>query len=282
MEGDCSRGAKEAEAFSFGRNWERFVRENFSEERVEISRQHLLGFLSVPDLSGKTFLDIGCGSGIHSLAAYRSGASSVVSLDVDPFSVQATKRIREKSGSPLTWEALEGSILDPDFVSRLAPADIVYSWGVLHHTGNLWEAVRNAASKVLPGGFFYVALYEKTDRSAYWTDVKRRYNQASATRRRLMEWEYVCRTFLRTKSPSRLLSNLRYIFGYRGSRGMAFWTDIRDWLGGWPYEPATPAEVIGFCEETLGLKTVKVKTGEANVEYLFARGKGKSAGSTQR
>jgi 2-polyprenyl-6-hydroxyphenyl methylase/3-demethylubiquinone-9 3-methyltransferase len=268
--------------FSFGRNWDRYVRVHFDDERVEISRRHILDFLGTPDLVGKSFLDVGCGSGIHSLAAFRSGASRVISLDVDPFSVKATKWVRGKSGSPPAWEVLEGSILDPDFVSRLAPADIVYSWGVLHHTGNLWEAVRNAAGKVLPGGFFYVALYEKTDRSAYWTDVKRRYNQASATRRRLMEWDYVCRTFLRTKSPSRLLSNLRYIFGYRGSRGMAFWTDIRDWLGGWPYEPATPAEVTGFCEGTLGLKTVKVKTGEANVEYLFTRGNGISAGSTPR
>ena len=273
---------KDGESFSFGRNWERFVRESFSDERVEISRRHLLDFLGAPDLSGKTFLDIGCGSGIHSLAAYRSGASRVVSLDVDPFSVEATKRVREKSGSPPAWEVLEGSILDPVFVSRLAPADIVYSWGVLHHTGNLWEAVRNAAGRVLPGGLFYVALYEKTDRSAYWTDVKRRYNQASATRRRIMESDYIYRTFLRTKSPSRLMSNLRYIFGYKASRGMAFWTDIRDWLGGWPYEPATPGEVTDFCEGSLGLTTVKVKTGEANVEYLFTRGDRISAGSTPR
>ena len=58
---------------------------------------------------------------------------------------------------------------------------------------------------------------------------------------------------------------------YQALRGMAFWTDVRDWLGGWPYEPATPAEVTGFCEKALGLVTVKVKGGEANVEYLFVR-----------
>ena len=265
-------GDQEGGGFSFGRNWDRFVRESFNEERVEISRRHLLDFLGVPDLSGKTFLDIGCGSGIHSLAAFRSGASRVVSFDVDPFSVRATEWVREKSGSPQAWVVLEGSILDRDFVSSLEPSDIVYSWGVLHHTGNLWEAVRNAAGRAPPGGLFYIALYEKTSESPYWIDVKQRYNRASAMGKRFMELGYVYRTFLRTKSPGKLLGNLRQIFGYRASRGMAFWTDMRDWLGGWPYEPATPGEVTDFCERALGLKTVKVKTGEANVEYLFARG----------
>ena len=164
-----------ARGFSFGRNWDRYIRESFSEERVEISRRHLLEFLGLAGLEGRSFLDIGCGSGIHSLAAFRAGASRVVSMDVDRFSVRATMR-------------------------------------------------------------------------------------------------HVYRTFLRTKSPAYLLHNFRYIRDYRALRGMAFWTDVRDWLGGWPYEPATPAEVTGFCEKTLGLRTVKVKGGEANVEYLFARG----------
>ena len=258
--------------FSFGRNWDRYIRESFSEERVEISRRHLLEFLGLAGLEGRSFLDIGCGSGIHSLAAFRAGASRVVSMDVDRFSVRATLTVREKAGSPPGWEVMEGSVLDPEFVSRLEPADIVYSWGVLHHTGNLWDAVRNAAGRILPGGLFYIALYEKTSESAYWTDVKRRYNAASVLRRRLMEMGYVYSTFLRTKSPAYLLHNFRYIRDYRALRGMAFWTDVRDWLGGWPYEPATPAEGTGFCEKTLGLRTVKVKGGEANVEYLFARG----------
>ena len=264
--------------FSFGRNWDRYVRGHFDDGRVEISRRYLMDFLGLPDLSGKSFLDIGCGSGIHSLAAHRSGASRVVSIDVDPFSVKATKQVREKAGSPPSWEVFEGSILDPPFMSRITPTDIVYSWGVLHHTGNLWEAMRQAAGRVPPGGLFYVAIYEKTPRSPYWIGVKQRYNRASALRKRFMELGYVYRTFLRTKSPALLLGNLRYIRDYRASRGMEFWTDIRDWLGGWPYEPATPAEMTGFCEKVLGLRTVKIKTGEANIEYLFSRGN--ESGST--
>jgi 2-polyprenyl-6-hydroxyphenyl methylase/3-demethylubiquinone-9 3-methyltransferase len=277
-----AREDRVAGAFSFGRNWERFVRESFSSERVEVSRRHLLEFLELPDLVGRTFLDIGCGSGIHSLAAFRSGASRVVSLDVDPLSVQATRNVREMAGSPFCWEVLEGSILDTAFVSRLDPASIVYSWGVLHHTGHLWEAVRNAAGLVPVGGLFYIAVYEKTARSPYWIDIKQRYNRASEAGKMVMELGYVYRTFFRTKSPRNLLNSIRYIRGYEASRGMAFWTDIRDWLGGWPYEPATPEEVTAFCTKSLGLKTAKVVTGEANVEYLFTREEGITPGSTDR
>lgn len=263
-------------AFSFGRNWDRYIREHFGDERVEASKWQLLEFLGVP-LEGKSFLDIGCGSGIHSLAALRAGASRVVSIDVDPFSIRAARTVREMAESPASWEVLEGSILDRDFLSRLEPAEVVYSWGVLHHTGNLWGAMSNAGGMVLPGGLFHIAIYEKTADSPYWTEVKRRYNDSSPARRCLMEWGYVYRNFLRTKSPAYLVRNLRYIRDYRKLRGMAFWTDIRDWLGGWPYEPATAEEVTEFCEGTLGFSTVKTRKGEANIEYLFARGKGTDA-----
>jgi 2-polyprenyl-3-methyl-5-hydroxy-6-metoxy-1,4-benzoquinol methylase len=255
--------------FSFGKNWQKFVERNFSEERVEISRAHLLDFLGLPDLGGKHFLDVGCGSGLHSLAACRSGALRVVGIDVDPHSVETSKRIRKMTGSPSAWEVLQGSILDDDFVAALNPADIVYSWGVLHHTGDLWKAVRNAASLVRAGGLFYIAVYEKTENSGRWIALKKEYNRASPLRKRTMEISYVYKHFFADRSLKDKLDSIRYMRDYRETRGMEFWTDIRDWLGGWPYEPATPDEVTSFCTRELGLSPLKVKTGEANVEYLF-------------
>jgi 2-polyprenyl-6-hydroxyphenyl methylase/3-demethylubiquinone-9 3-methyltransferase len=266
--------------FSFGKNWQKFLETNFSDERVQVSRAHLLEFLGLPDLKGKCFLDIGCGSGLHSLAASRSGASRVVGIDVDPYSVETSKRMRERSGIFPAWEVLHGSILDDDFVAKIESADIVYSWGVLHHTGDLWKAIRNAASLVREGGLFYIAIYEKTEKSDYWFALKKKYNRASPIRKRAMELSYVYRNFIADRAPRYVLESIRYMKDYRKIRGMEFWTDIRDWLGGWPYEPATPAEMTGFCEGVLGLRTVKIKTGEANIEYLFSRG-GES-GSTDR
>jgi 2-polyprenyl-3-methyl-5-hydroxy-6-metoxy-1,4-benzoquinol methylase len=271
------RGATYREAgqgmseFSFGKNWEKFVRAHCSDDRVEISRRHLLGFLDRCDLKGVSFVDIGCGSGIHSLSAFQSGAETIVAIDVDPDSVAATRKLREMAGSPRNWEVLEGSILDEDFLSGIAPADVVYSWGVLHHTGDLWSALRNAASLVRTGGLLYIALYEKTPDSDRWTAVKKEYNRSTPWKKRVMEWSHVYNTFFRTWSPGSWIRSIRYIAGYRKSRGMEFWTDVRDWLGGWPYEPATPEEVVGFCREELGLVHLKTKTGEANIEYLFRR-----------
>ena len=265
------RDDRDLVTFSFGKNWERFVRTRFSEERVEISRKHLLDFLGAQNLRGKHFLDIGCGSGLHSLAACRSGATRIVSVDVDPYAVRTTKRIWERAGSPPHWQVLEGSILDAGFVARLEPADIVYAWGVLHHTGDLWSALRNTVSCIRAGGLLYVALYEKTPDSEHWTAVKKKYNRSSRLGKWGMELAYVYRTKFRTTNVRRLAESLRYIVGYRRSRGMAFWTDVRDWLGGWPYEPATPQEVADFCANSARLRILKVKTGEENAEYLIMK-----------
>lgn len=256
--------------FSFGKNWERFVRGNFSEDRVDISRRHILDFLERGDLANLYFLDVGCGSGIHSLAALKAGARRVVGFDVDPHSVGTAKAVRGMVGSFPHWEVLHGSVLDESFLGTIEQADIVYSWGVLHHTGDLWRAVRNAAGLVKEGGLFYIALYERTEQSEYWVDVKKRYNRSSSLRKKFMEWGHVYRHFFARRGPRGILQSVGYIRSYRKIRGMEFWTDIRDWLGGWPYEPATPDEVTAFCRDELGFRPVKVKTGEANVEYLFA------------
>lgn len=260
---------KEKVTFSFGKNWENFICLNFSEERVEIAQKHLLGFLDRDDLKGKYFMDIGCGSGLHSLAAFKANAKKIVSFDFDPYSVATTKKVREMYNNPSNWEVLHGSILDKDFMSTLEPADVVYSWGVLHHTGDLWQAVRNASSFLKEGSIFYIAIYEKNKDSDYWIDVKIKYNSSTQLEKKRMEIAYVWSSFFKSRSFHTIVESFKYIKNYKKSRGMAFWTDVKDWLGGWPYEPATLEEICGFCEKELGLRKVKVKTGEANIEYLF-------------
>src|SRR5215831_11278680 len=108
------------------------------------SVSQLKSFLRVHDLRGKTFLDIGSGSGMHSLAALRLGADRIFSFDYDENSVMSTARLRDSAGSPAKWTVEVGSVLDERFIRTLDQFDIVYSWGVLHHTGDMWPAVRNA------------------------------------------------------------------------------------------------------------------------------------------
>lgn len=254
--------------FSFGRNWERYVDDSFDRDRARAAERHLLEFLELPDLAGKTFLDAGCGSGLHSLAAHEAGARRVVSFDIDPASVRATARLRGLARSTADWELMQGSVLDEAFLARLEPADIVYSWGVLHHTGRMWDAIRNVARFVKPDGLFYIGLYVTTPESGYWIDVKRRYNAASEAKKRLMEAWHIARytvfpNVIRFRNPFGEVRN-------RG-RGMAYMTDVRDWLGGHPYEDAPVADVVRFALRELGLVLRNLRYGSHFAEYLFER-----------
>jgi SAM-dependent methyltransferase len=259
-----------SERFAFGRNWEGYVRKNFSEERLEIARRHLLGFLGERDLSGKRILDIGCGSGLHSLAAIRSGAEEVVSFDYDPKSVAATLILRQMEESPARWRVSQGSVLDPAFMEGLGQFDIVYAWGVLHHTGDIWQAFRQAAGRIAPRGRFYVALYTagvSHPSDVFWLDVKRRYNRSGRLGKKAIEAWFVarhCSGMLRAG-----INPLTQILGHRRARGMSYFTDVRDWVGGWPMQFSSIDEVTDFAR-ALGLDRVNIKTGEANTEYLFA------------
>ena len=209
--------------FRFGKNWSQFIDAHFTAERLATAQQHLLDFLKLPDLAGRRFLDIGCGSGLHSLAAWDAGAAEVVSFDLDPDSVATTERLRQKVGNPDNWTVCQGSVLDPAFVANLPRSDIVYSWGVLHHTGAMWDAVAAAASTLAEDGVFYLALYCSDvyidPTPEFWLRVKRRYNEANPLRKRWMEWRYA---WLFTIKPAlrQRRNPFADIFAYR-TRGMS-------------------------------------------------------------
>ena len=261
--------------FEFGRNWQDYVDRHFTRERLDAARSKLLDFLKLPDLQGKVFLDIGCGSGLHSMAALQAGAAGVVSFDYDPRSVAATQTLKDLAGSPDHWTVEQGSVLDVDFLRSLPRADIVYSWGVLHHTGQMWQAIENAASLVTGNSLFYIALYTSDlfiDRTpGYWLDVKRRYNQSGYWGRLAWEVWYALR-FDMVPQLVRLRNPLKKWLEYRRQpRGMSYWTDLRDWLGGWPMEFAGVRETLAFCRDRLQLECLNLATGEACSEYLFRR-----------
>ncbi len=259
--------------FSFGKNWDEFIRRHYSEDRLRTAQKHLLSFLRVENLKGRSFLDIGCGSGLSSLAAFDAGVSQLVSFDIDPMSIRATQYLRKLRSYPNSWQILEGSILDSAFLAAIQPADVVYSWGVLHHTGAMWKAIENAATLIKEGGLFYIALYTTTPATPYWIEIKKRYNRASSFQKRLMEYRYVFRHHIRPALSARK-NPLTVLCSINRTRGMDFMTDVRDWLGGYPYEDAKPEEVFLFCTEKLGLRMINLATGEANTEYLFVKASG--------
>lgn len=259
------------ERYEFGANWADFVDRSYSEEHRRIAGIDLLGFLGVPDLGGLSFLDIGSGSGLHSLAAHDAGAGPIHSFDFDPASVRATARLRALAGAPADWRVEQGDVLDTAYLEGLGTWDVVYAWGVLHHTGAMWRAVANAAQRVAPGGRFFIALYSAnvaTPSAAFWLDVKRRYNAAGPLGRRRLEWWYLWRFGL-GRNPLRLSRLLAEIYGKRRQRGMSYMTDVRDWLGGWPMEYADDQETVDFLENGHGFELTRIAAGEACTQFLF-------------
>ena len=238
--------------FAFGDNWARFLSQ-VDESRIAEAQASLRQMLGLSDLQGRTFLDAGSGSGLFSLAARRLGAT-VHSFDYDPQSAACTMQLRQRYfPSDPQWTIDEASVLDSAYLARLASFDIVYSWGVLHHTGNMWAALGHVGDLVAHGGRLFVAIYNDQGWiSRYWKAVKRLYVGHPALRWLL------------------LLLHAPYLFGVRWlvraatgrlklERGMALWRDMVDWVGGYPFDVARPEELLRFYRDR-GFELHEMKT----------------------
>lgn len=234
----------DAPTFSFGQNWKDYL-QTVSEEEVNSATQDIQQWLGRDAAAGKTIIDIGSGSGIHSLAFYLLGAREIHSFDVDRYSVEATKTLWEKLGKPENWRVVHGSILDADFTQSLGQFDVVYSWGVLHHTGAMWQAIEKSFGLVRPGGKLWISLYAKGPRYAQDLELKTRYNAASDLRKRWMIYQRIGRRML---ARARRLKN-PFAWNVKKDRGMNAYHDIVDWFGGLPYEVASEDEVLRFGRE---------------------------------
>jgi SAM-dependent methyltransferase len=262
--------------FSFGENWTRFL-SVLTEDRILVAERSLCEMLGRNDLRGLTFLDIGSGSGLFSLAARRLGAS-VRSFDYDPASVACTEELRRRyfPADP-EWIISAGSVLDQDFLATLGESDIVYSWGVLHHTGQLWKAVENASNLVAASGQLFIAIYnDQGGTSRAWLAVKRAYNRFPSALRWLVVWPAAVRLWGPTMCKDLVRGQPFHTwrrYARLSTRGMSPWRDVIDWVGGLPFEVATPAAVREFCAFR-GLLLVKLRDvapGHGCNEFVFDR-----------
>ena len=260
-------------AFDFGRNWQAFSAAKLDVRRLNDAVQSLQDLIGSENIRGRTFLDIGCGSGLFSIAAAQCGAARVVGFDISPTTIEVSRnnvaRFADHLDGITAPHFCIGDVLDDAFLADLGTFDIVYAWGVLHHTGAMWQAIRNAVSLVEPeDGTLVIAIYNHHWTSPVWKQIKRMYNL----------------------SPGAVRWLLNYLFGaliYGGvwitahenplhkERGMDFWYDVIDWLGGYPYEYARISDVIGFVQP-LGLQVeqvVKPRGWTGCNEFVFRRSK---------
>jgi len=258
--------------FRFGENWADYAR-FVDESRIRQAELDLLRLLPSDDLSGRTFLDIGCGSGVHSLAALRLGVSSVTSIDIDPASVETAKALVGarwpksnavfRVGNVFTLPEVNG----PRF-------DVVYSWGVLHHTGAMWDAITKASELVSSGGHLVIAIYNKTPMCRLWRWEKKFFSRASKPVQRAISRLFAGAQWVRGLASGQGLARSESDSGR--SRGMDAAHDRIDWLGGYPYESASPAEVSAHLQR-LGFRLVRSFNTEAGfglfgtgcAEYVF-------------
>lgn len=259
--------------FEFGANWARFLA-TLNDERIAEAERSLQQWLGVQRLEGLSFLDIGSGSGLFSLAARRLGAT-VTSFDYDPQSLACTDELRTRyfRDDP-TWRTMPGSVLSPEFMATLGTFDVVYSWGVLHHTGSMWPAIDLARTCVRPGGRFFIALYNDQGKlSSFWRAVKRLYCSSVIGR-----W-LVIGTFIPLFAGINLAADIKngrnpaaVYRTYIQRRGMSMIHDWVDWLGGYPFEVAGAGEVHTFMRERgFSLERLFTTPSLGCNEFLFRR-----------
>ncbi len=252
--------------FSFGRNWASFLK-RLNQDRIVEAENNLIEFLGEKSLAGRSFLDVGSGSGLSSLAARRLGAT-VTSFDYDGQSVACTEELRRRylPDDPF-WIIEQGSVLETEYLAGLGQFDIVYSWGVLHHTGAMWQAMGNLKPIVKTGGLLFIAIYNDCGEvSRSWLERKRRYNGLPQVLRpfyAIYVWmPQELRSLAGSMRSGELRTYIRELTSASSGRGMSWLHDVIDWVGGYPYEYASVKDITEFYRRD-GFEPVKIRENKS-------------------
>lgn len=253
--------------FAFGKNWQSYSQNALTPERVKEARQAFCELVAEIDLPGKRFIDIGFGQGLTLILAAESGAS-VIGIDIDEDNMRAMQITSKALECKQIPEVHIASILDAAFLETNKKGfDIVHSWGVLHHTGDMKKAIKGACTLVAERGYFICSIYNKHWSSPLWKIIKWSYNKVPVILQRLIVGLlypviYVAKWIVTRRNPK------------TKERGMDFFHDVVDWVGGYPYEYATEKEICTLIEVE-GFKCLRIKSAQTPTgcnEFVFQKG----------
>lgn len=246
--------------FDFGENWAEFSKNALTSEQVEGAKASFRDLIADTgiELNQNSFVDIGFGQGLSLLTATEMGAKTV-GCDINPKCGQVLKA-NQRFFPTVEIESLPlviGSILKSETVAKLmknrplpsSKYHIVHSWGVLHHTGEMWKAIDHASNLVEDNGFFILAIYNRHWSSKAWLGIKAFYNAVPSFLQKIMNYLFFPIIFLAKfavtgRNPM------------KKERGMNFFYDIVDWVGGYPYEYASRKEIDDYLKPK-GFECVK-------------------------
>lgn len=241
--------------FDFGQNWKEYSENVLDNTRLNQARIAFDELTHDISFEGKTFVDIGFGQGMSLIIATEK-AEKTVGCDINPKCDQVLKA-NQKVFSKSTKEipTVVGSILEPKVVEAILAKnndekyDIVHSWGVLHHTGDMMAAVKHATSLVKPNGYFILAIYNRHWSSLPWLFIKWAYCKSP---------KFIQKLFIGIFYPIIWLAKF-LVTGKNPNikeRGMDFYYDVVDWVGGYPYEYASIDE-MNIIMKNFGFKCLK-------------------------
>jgi len=273
---DLTQIKEEKRRFKFGNNWKQYLK-LLNQQKINFSKECLLGFLDEKTLKGKKFLDVGSGSGLSSLVAKIAGAE-VYSFDYDEESVACSQYLKHKyfPDDP-KWKIAQGSALDSKYLASLGKFDIVYSWGVLHHTGEMDQALELIEQNVAENGKLFISLYNDQGlTSKFWIAIKKAYVNSPYLIQQIIL--FLC--YLRLWGPTTIKDFIKFRpfytwKNYSQNRGMSPQQDVKDWVGGYPFEVSKPEKIIHFFIKK-GYNLQKLKTcggGKGCNEFLFVKNK---------
>ena len=235
--------------FKFGENWKNFSN-LIDNNRLKEAVTSLKKLTNKKSLNNLSFLDIGCGSGLSSLAAIQLNCKKIYAIDQDEQSIKTTKKVLQKS----RFKKVKVEKKDLFTLNEKEKFDIVYSWGVLHHTGNMLEAIKKSTKMVSKNGMIILALYKKTKLCNLWKIEKYIYKSSPKVIQNFIKNLFIFLFKLAMILKRKNFSN--YINDYKTKRGMDFYHDVHDWLGGYPYESISIEEISKIMDK-FGYKMIR-------------------------